>query len=585
MKYKNNISVIICFFVFLLFNQQLINAAESNVVDLYVNPSSTTADDGCGVDVGTACSSIPKALAQYQKSVVEGSDNSLILHLVDGVYTGDKNSNIDVYSLNVTLVAVTAGNPSVVFDGSADTVGYNSIFSVVEPETFIASNTSKPTVLTMSNIAFTKVSSLGGIVSSYLRFGSLSLSIDSCVFNNNTRRNDTTTANTAAGIVVSIDGARNNTQSYTVSITNSNFNFNSAPGVMGPVIYFGNNVIGTISNCNFNGNTGSSGSNAIYSAFSSINVVNSVFENHASNECSAITIFQEGDTISSFNNCTFNNNVAYSRGGVLCAHYSNTNLTNSIFSNNKASSNGGAFFSIEGYTIFTNVTFNSNTAQKGGALSLQDEAFVKSYNSVFNSNIANGDGGAISVEWATVQLFGSAIKSSTSNDRGGAIFTYHSHVLLENSTIDGNVSPFGGAIFCSASEMTMTTTNVNNNTDTHYGTHSYEYEDGSMEILVNDRNIYCSQFPAYTFCTISGDTEYSSLCGEVYVVNKPAGLSKGQLAGIIIGSILGAAVLAFGFGVLWAKSTISEIFTPLKATINEDEDSDEHTHSSEVKHL
>ena len=161
----------------------------------------------------------------------------------------------------------------------------------------------------------------------------------------------------------------------------------------GGAIYFSNSATsGTVSNCNFTGNTATYGGAVYFYGEGTVSNCNFA-DNTASIRGGAVYFSSTGNVT----NCNFVDNKAtgdYGRGGAV--YFSSTgNVTNCNFTGNTASNNGGAVYFYQGTGSVSNCNFTGNTASiRGGAVYFyQGTGSVSNCN--FTGNTASNNGGVI----------------------------------------------------------------------------------------------------------------------------------------------------------------------------------------------
>ena len=176
-----------------------------------------------------------------------------------------------------------------------------------------------------------------------------------------------------------------------LTIKNANYDGN------GGAIYFSNSATsGTVSNCNFAGNTATGDGGAI--RMSSGTVSNCNFTNNkvtGTNSWGGAIRMSSG-TVS---NCNFTDNSAFSRGGAV--YFSSTGtVSNCNFTGNTATYNGGAVYFSNTGTV-SNCNFTDNTAYgDGGAVFFFGQGTVTNCN--FSNNSASRGGAILSLQWWVV---------------------------------------------------------------------------------------------------------------------------------------------------------------------------------------
>ena len=213
----------------------------------------------------------------------------------------------------------------------------------------------------------------------------------------------------------------------------------------GGAIYFSSS--GTVTNCNFTGNTASGDGGAIWMYSGSVENCNFT-GNTASGDGGAIWMYS-----GSVENCNFTNNQAtemYPKGNGGAIYFgSKGNVTNCNFTNNEANgprSSGGAMYFLNGGDI-TNCNFAYNTAKyEGGAVSFYNTSTVTNC-SFINNELPNcdGSGGAIYLWDGSIKNCKFINNSVSDNEpyiaysgSGGAIWTFFANI--ENCNFTNNTA-------------------------------------------------------------------------------------------------------------------------------------------------
>lgn len=145
--------------------------------------------------------------------------------------------------------------------------------------------------------------------------------------------------------------------------------------------------------------------------------------------------------------CTFSDNTAADRGGAagidtLCV------LSNSTFTGNSAGDHGGGIYALDTTVLISDCVFDGNTTVgRGGGMFLN---YGTATNCEIKNNTSNDHGGGVWLN--TAILTNSLISGNTTDpdeDGGGVGMTYSS--VLANCTITGNTaSDQGGGVFARA---------------------------------------------------------------------------------------------------------------------------------------
>jgi trimeric autotransporter adhesin len=195
-----------------------------------------------------------------------------------------------------------------------------------------------------------------------------------------------------------------------------------------------------------NGNGSQAG--GIYNIGGTMTVSNSTFSGNSAPGAYGGGIYNLGTLTVS--NSTFSGNSATSGGGI--ANYGWVAVSNSTFSGNSATALGGAIFSLGNYSgmAVSNSTFSGNSATDyGGAIFSGYGGTVTVSNSTFSGNSAIYWGGGIYNENATLTLSNSTISGNSASRYGGGIYNTGGTVTTNNSIFSGNSAPsgFGGGIY------------------------------------------------------------------------------------------------------------------------------------------
>ena len=245
------------------------------------------------------------------------------------------------------------------------------------------------------------------------------------------------------------------------NIIDCKFINNSVHREFGGAIYFKGNENFYVINCLFDGNyngpyTGRSSKSggAIASNASNVNIIKSNFTNNHMDEIStykgygsAIFISKDAST-TLINDSLFENNSA--NAGAICSYGSDTLIINSTFNTNFVEDNGGAIYADYGSLEIYNSTFNSNNASAGGAVYIDEDMLsMLLMNSTFEDNSAETQGGAVYFD-ASSSVVNCVFNNNTviAGAGGGIYIEYFGdpEVLVANSTFNGNVARYGGAI-------------------------------------------------------------------------------------------------------------------------------------------
>lgn len=278
-----------------------------------------------------------------------------------------------------------------------------------------------------------------------------------------------------------------------LTVTNANYS-------QGGVILLSSNSKLVINNCTFKNNKGNNGAVLFGSGANiSANITNSKFESNTAVRFGAALQMGGYNSIYNVMNCTFINNkltdknYLHSTGGaaIYASAYSTVNVDNSVFKNNEAiwgnailngnhatlkisnskflsniaikntagtnRTKGGAIAIGSGHADILNCYFENNKADIGGAISVNSGETVKITSSIFQKNIAYYEAGAINNYGVLTIKNTSFIKNSATINGGALLDKGLNNILIDNCTFkDNRVStinivenqiPSGGAIF------------------------------------------------------------------------------------------------------------------------------------------
>ncbi|MBI5879880.1 MAG: CSLREA domain-containing protein [Chloroflexi bacterium] len=155
-------------------------------------------------------------------------------------------------------------------------------------------------------------------------------------------------------------------------------------------------------------------------------------------------------------NTTVHANAVTNRGGGVFVGDANTIIRDSTVYSNSGYQGGGLAFSNAGTSQILRTELYSNTVQGyGGALSHsntaadQNSTIVVQYSSIHN-NHAGFNGGAID-DYASLSISRTVVNANTAGQYGGAIMVYQTYypskMIIVESTLSGNQSTWGGAVY------------------------------------------------------------------------------------------------------------------------------------------
>eukprot|EP01133_Synstelium_polycarpum_P005965 gene5965-6909_t len=554
--------VLVTLLVALTVGQQ--NVTTTPIV-LYVTTNGTL-DPACGTAIDNACLNIETAITVYSSIMVAQDLNvttsSLTIKLANGTYAGVYNKmGTNLFGFNFTLEAADPTAPMPVLDGE-----YTSqIMMFYEPKAIVPYPPNTATYLNFNNITFingvaTNTSEDrdpggGAIYVTAVQFP-VYVSLTSCKFANNSGYNVP-----GGAIHIDLEGDHLLPTQVSLKVEGCAFRNNSVHMSDGGAIAVSSATL-VVRRSIFSNNTAlRGGAISLHGGNMTISHMSGFLENSCFTVGGAIYL-QNAYDLSYVDNVIFYANTG-GMGGAIGISHAVISVKNGQFDSNIASSWGGAIYvgGPDGYLNLTLGSLSGNKAGQGGAIYLGDSYSLLT-NSSFHDNDANL-GGTIYNDHSDIVFNSVAITSSYAETEGGAIYTLFGTLFMDSTWIKNSVAEYGAAIFCGGSKINATDSLfIFNNTDTMNTTDS--------DIVLNDYNVYCSLDPPHSHCEFYGSELYSGLCGEVQV-HERSGMTKGQLAGIIIGVVLGASVIAFGLGMLAAKSTIRSYFVPLVKDQDDDD--------------
>jgi gliding motility-associated-like protein len=297
-------------------------------------------------------------------------------------------------------------------------------------------------VLTVTNCIFegNQTPQNGGAISNLLS----NLTILNSTFKNNKTTN--TTGATAGGAVYS-DGARGD--NGTLIIRNSIFEGNETRAQGGGLFLFPyNNESAEVTGCIFKNNKAEAGA-GFWHREGSVVIADGEYP---------FTNVPENTTLT-FENCTFEGNIATSQGAVWLSKCLINEVKNCTFKNNTASLGGGMYLNNNRPLALRNCTFVGNIAtNQGGALTaIGIAATLNMENCTFVDNTANAYGGAMTLPKNTFTInitnctFSGNSANNPTNGQGGSIFSggntpANTSVTIKNCIFNNSnvTNTFGG---------------------------------------------------------------------------------------------------------------------------------------------
>ena len=456
-------------------------------VNIDITPVELWVDVENGEDVETAGNET-NPFKSISYAISQSSFNAT-LHLKEGAYKGENNTNITISTIFLTIIG--EGKDKTIIDGENsnyffDIANGNTIFSnLTFVNGFVAKDdnrwedycirVSSTSSLVLDSVKYENNTEMDtenmhnyyGILDNGL------LTIINCEFNNN--GNDKglciISSNMANPIIIYNSTFANNTgtryiiqnQNGLTNVTSSHFIDNKATCIYGQL---GSNDEVYVVDSNFTNNhalnqNGLNGG-AIYGRGY---VSDCIFTNNSAYSYGGAIYFDKGEIL----NCDFYDNSAptISANGGGGAIYIRSNgqatIENCYFKGNKALTaagpkcSGGAIFN-EGIALIISCNFTDNSAvQRGGAIR---NGFGYGANnltvidSIFINNTAGSGGGAISAyldpsSWTVSgynYIYSSIFINNTASVDGGAIENYRPLLDIDDCSFEGNTALSGGAI-------------------------------------------------------------------------------------------------------------------------------------------
>ena len=244
-------------------------------------------------------------------------------------------------------------------------------------------------------------------------------------------------------------GAAFRCQDASPKVVNCDFYGNYAKDWAGAIYLYNSSMI--IENCNFEGNKAEEHGGALYYSKSEVTLKNCRFSSNEGKYGGAISGYHN-ESVSVFENCHFENNVALDNAGVITTGWSPNVFKNCSFINNEAYWGGALVLYTESNSEIINCVFEGNhaTDSSGGAINAAHNSIVNIYNSAFRGNEAYQNGGAIyNYDGADLKAYntlfsgnvnGDIINDDGTTNSGSAVYAKDSKVSLVNSTVASNYS-------------------------------------------------------------------------------------------------------------------------------------------------
>lgn len=355
------------------------------------------------------------------KNATATVNNGGTVHIADGIYTGDENTNITLdkdvtfigESQNRTIINGTDTNRLFVIENGANV----SLINMTLANGYIDES--------MGAAVF----NLGNLTVSGCTFTGNMAETGSAIFNDNTLNVDNSIFTGNLGLSIS---AIYNEHEGTAQVRNSVFSNNGVDGNAGAI---GNNGDLTLTGCTFTANSAES-AGAIMNT-GTMNITGCTFTGNNATSGVGGAILNTGllnIAESNFTGNTANNDGG--AGGAIINDGGTLNIQKTSFTGNTADLSGGAIYN-NGPLNITDSVFSSNYAQAGGALVNRGNSTIN--NTIFDSNRAE-DGGAI-INNKNMTITSSTFIGNLAEIFGGAIdnrnnLTIHFSRIVGNTPVD-----------------------------------------------------------------------------------------------------------------------------------------------------
>ena len=441
-------------------DSQTVNSQISVGNDVYVS------NTGSDIDGDGSQSNPFKTIKTGISNVYSGGR----LHIADGTYTGENNTNI-VIDKDMTITGQNRDNTIINGANSAQIFQIqNGVNVTIANLTFTNGNSTNGGAifnygnLTVTNCTFTGNNATDG--GAILNLGNLTV-IDSYFSANNATssgaisnsgtlniKNTKFNGNTASNMGGAIENAGD------LTVSDSEFTDNKA--ISGGAIYnyadsgFSGNL--NVKNCTFTGNqaigTASEAFGGAIFNFGTLILDNSTFTSNSAIKGGAI---YNGDNLTVKNTNFIDNNATH--GGAIYSYYGTIIVNNSNFTRNNAynipyAAQGGAIYNYYGTMTMNSCDFTSNYAYEFGGAVYNYYGTMVVNNGNFTKNSADEDGGAINNYYGTLKVDKSTFKDNSvtasvglSGFCGGAIINYGILTVSSSLFSGNNASSCGGAIY------------------------------------------------------------------------------------------------------------------------------------------
>ncbi len=317
-----------------------------------------------------------------------------------------------------------------------------------------ANNTAGANTITLSSLTYTLTSSFGGTPT---------ISNALTIQGNGVSRTSISGGSSIRIFVIS--GATN------VSFSQLTLKSGAAASGDGGAILNGTGTL-TLSSVTLSGNKANSGNGgAVSNPGGTLSLTSTSF---SSNSCSGSggAIYSTGTVTDSASTLSSNTATTGNGGAIALSGAGSATLTGTTLNSNRATAGmGGAIYASAGNLSLASISASNNSAgSDGGAIDLVSGVFTDTNGSYSSNSTSNGgNGGALALSGiSSMTLTGTGISNGQSGGNGGAIAFAGSSTLtlstvnLSNNSAgqrggdNGSASGYGGAIYNSAGNLTLT---------------------------------------------------------------------------------------------------------------------------------
>ena len=427
------------------------------------------------------------------QAAIDAATHGDIIHVADGVYTGDGNRDIDFLGKAITVLGNVKAPSQVVIecDGSTSDLhrGFNFV-SGEDPNSILEGFTVRNGVGPREDVYFDRhYRSVGGAI--YCHYSSPT--IRNCIFNNNKA-----IGSRIIGLVVYFGGGAIYNRDSNPIIKECIFNLNATENYGGAIFNYRSNS--EIINCKVTANSAQEHGGGIANHGCSPKVKNCTIRDNIVYGGNGGGIYNSASS-TLIDNCTIEYNTAENAGGGIYHNSWGNNvilkIRSSEISGNSATSGGGFHYAqgsvggFEYYGVYLENSVISNNA--GGGLYVNADLFLNNCLILGNTTSASG-GGILETSYSSLYQ-NSTIRDNIASNNGGGVCIYGSSSTMQNCMIIDNFSDNGGGICVSdPSTEKLVNCTVANNSALNSGGGLYLYE-GYANIFSN--------------CIIWGNTENS----------------------------------------------------------------------------